>query len=167
MRARSWMAALALIVATSIIIGRGTFERVEPGPGTGSKYKPRQSQEADAPKPSDACLPLVKLNLFITDLGQKGCEVEVKPANAGCKFKSPSPRHITAEGKTSFELKDVEIRRPDHNFTLAITVREPGQAAKTVYRNFRMADRPPSTPGTQPPPRLPRSPATSAPGWPA
>ena len=53
--------------------------------------------------------------------------------------------HVSSEGRTELELKDVEIRSADHTCTVAITVREPGQASKTIYRGFRMANRPAST----------------------
>jgi len=151
MRARSWMAALALIVGTSILIGRGlSAQGLSPAQPKSQKDEPKISQETqpqtEAPKSPDSRLALIKLNLVIAGLGQEGCEVEVKPANAGCKFRSPSPQHITSEGKTTFELKEVEIRSADRNFTMAITVREPGQPSKTVYRGFRMANRTPASP---------------------
>jgi hypothetical protein len=145
MRARSWMAALALIVGTSIFIGRGlSAQRLGAAQQSVQKDEPKKSPEtrpqAEAPKPPDSQRALIKLNLLIEGLGQEGCDVEVKPGNAGCKFRLPSPQHITASGKATFELKEVEIRSADHNFTMAITVREPGQPAKTVYRGFRMTN---------------------------
>ena len=36
------------------------------------------------------------------------------------------------------ELKDVELRGADRVCAVAITVLEPGQSAKTVYRGFRL-----------------------------
>ena len=148
MRARSWMAALALIVGTSILIGRGlSAQGLSSAQQKVQENEPKKSQESrpqtESPKPPDSHVALIKLNLLIAGLGQDGCDVEVKPANAGCKFRAQSSQHITSEGKATFELKEVEIRSADHNFTMAITVREPGQAAKTVYRGFRMANRTP------------------------
>jgi hypothetical protein len=40
------------------------------------------------------------------------------------------------------ELRDLELRGADHTCTLAITVCEPGQSPKTLYRGFRLASRP-------------------------
>ena len=171
MRVRSWMAALALIVGASILIGRGlSAQGLNPPQEKRQKNEPKPSPESspetEEPKPSDSRIALVKLNLLIAGLGQNGCEVEVKPANPGCKFRVPSVQHITSEGKAIFELKDVEIRSADHTFTMAITVREPGQAAKTVYRGFRMANRTATSAGRHRQPRpFPPSPAISAPGW--
>ncbi|MGP0062310.1 MAG: hypothetical protein ACLQGP_01745 [Isosphaeraceae bacterium] len=150
MRVRSWMAALALIMGTSILIGRGlSAQGLSSAQQKGQDAEPKKSgetrSEADASKPPDSRLPVVKLNLLIAGLGQQGCDIEVKPANAGCKFRLPSPQHISSEGKAAFELKDVEIRSADRTFTMAITVHEPGQAAKTVYRGFRMANRAPAS----------------------
>jgi hypothetical protein len=149
MRARSWMAALALIVGTSILIGRGlSAQGLGPAKEKGQKNEQKKPQETqaqtEAPKPPDAQFALIKLNLLIAGLGQEGCDVEVRPANAGCKFRIPTSQHITSEGKAMFELKEVEIRSADHTFTMAITVREPGQPSKTVYRGFRMANRTPT-----------------------
>ena len=39
------------------------------------------------------------------------------------------------------ELQNVELRGADRTCTVAITVRESGQAAKTVYRGFRLPSR--------------------------
>jgi hypothetical protein len=146
MRARSWMAALALIVGASVVIGRGlSAQGLSPAQEKSQKTEPKPSPETrpqtEVPKPPDSRFALIRLNLLIAGLGQDGCDVEVKPANAGCKFRTPSSQHITSEGKATFELKDAEIRSADHTFTVAITVREPDQAAKTVYRGFRMANR--------------------------
>jgi hypothetical protein len=39
------------------------------------------------------------------------------------------------------DLHDVELRGADHMCTMAITIREAGQAPKTIYRGFRLANR--------------------------
>jgi hypothetical protein len=141
------MAALGLIGMTSILIGRGLSAQ---GPGSAQKPglakehgKPREMpSRTDAPKakPSNSHFPRVQLALVIEGLGKAGGDVEIKPANAGCKFRVPSPQHVRAEGQVKIELKDVEIRGADHTCTVAITVREPGQSPKTVYRGFRLAN---------------------------
>jgi hypothetical protein len=157
MRARSWMAALGLIGVTSILIGRGLSAQ---GPGSaqtpGSAKDREKTQEMpsrpDAPKPmaraSDSHFDRVQLNLVIQGLGKSGGDVEVKPANAGCKFRVPPPQHVSTGGQAKMELKDVEIRGADHTCTVAITVREPDQPAKTVYRGFRLTNQQTKRPAT-------------------
>ncbi len=100
MRARSWMAALGLIGVTSILIGRGLSAQ---GPGSAQKPGPAKDHEkpqempsrTDAPKPkarpSDSHFARVQLNVVIAGLGKDGGDVEVKPANAGCKFRARLP----------------------------------------------------------------------------
>jgi len=149
MRARSWMAALALIGGTLILIGRGLSAQ---GPGSAQKPGPTKEHEKPQempsqtgtpqakPKPSNTPFPRVQLNLVIAGLGNQGCDVEVKPANAGCKFRVLAPQHVSSGGQAKLELKDVEIRGADHTCTVAITIREPGQSPKTVYRGFRLTN---------------------------
>lgn len=102
--------------------------------------------EADAPKPeaekpekpdSDAKGRTVKLQLVIGGLGAGGCDVEVKPGNAACRFKKQR-LHVASDGKLTFVFREVEVRSVDRNCTFAITMSEKGQAPKTVYRGFRM-----------------------------
>jgi hypothetical protein len=147
MRARSWMAALALIGVTSILIGRGLSAQ---GPGSAQKSGQTKDREKPQPMPAgtaatkpqaksaDSHFARVQLNLVIEGLGKAGGDVEVRPANPGCKFRILSPQHVPSEGHAKLELKDVEIRGADHTCTVAITVREPGQPPKTVYRGFRL-----------------------------
>jgi hypothetical protein len=143
------MAALALLGGTSIVVGRGLLAEVPVPPpaqqpvgdqtqGRDHGPPPAPSQ-AQAPKPSEATFPTVRLNLVIAGLGRAGCDVEVKPANAGCKFHTAAPRHVPSDGRAILELRDVELRGADHTCTLAI---KPGQSPKTLYRGFRLAGRP-------------------------
>jgi hypothetical protein len=94
----------------------------------------------------------VQLDLVIAGLGQAGCDVEVKPGNASCKFRALNERgaeagqHVPSDGRAHLQLRDVELRGADRTCTVAITVREPGQASKTIYRGFRIAP-PRSIPG--------------------
>jgi hypothetical protein len=53
-----------------------------------------------------------------------------------------APQHVSSEGHAFLELRDVELRGVDRTCAVAITVREPGQEPKTVYRGFRIASRP-------------------------
>jgi hypothetical protein len=154
MRARSWMAALALIGATSILIGRGLSAQAPPSSEEPSSSKAAQDQHqkpgAASPKDEQSSraqpekhkapesnFPNVQLNLVIAGLGTEGCEVEVKPANAGCKFRTSAAQHVASDGHATVKLRDVELRSADKTFTMAITVREPGQPPQTVYRGFR------------------------------
>ena len=92
MRARSWMAALALIAGSLIAVGRAVPALVSsPTQDQGQsqdikKVEPR-SPSVD-PKPPDSRIPSVQLNLVIAGLGREGCDVEVKPGNASCKFRA-------------------------------------------------------------------------------
>ncbi|APW60987.1 hypothetical protein [Paludisphaera borealis] len=81
--------------------------------------------------------PSIELRLVIGGLGSGGCDVEVKPGNAACRFKSQT-RHVASDGKLTLVFRDVEVRSVDRNCTFAITMRESGQEPKTVHRGFRM-----------------------------
>jgi hypothetical protein len=156
MRARSWMAALALIGAASVLmIGRGLSAQARgptQEPGQAKEAKGAQAQEKSAhqsakdepksdsqpeKKASASQFPAIQLNLVIAGLGADGCDVEVKPANAGCRFRPTSTEHVTSDGRATIKLRDVELRGADKTCTMAITVREPGQPPQTIYRGFR------------------------------
>jgi hypothetical protein len=159
MRVRSWMAALAL-TAAAIPIGRGlsawgqgTTQSSAPAKASQEKPatdtgRPRGEQKSDAAagkKSTGSNLPTIQLNLAIAGLGVKGCDVEVKPANAGCRFRPLPSTHVHSDGRAAVNLRDVEIRGADKMCTVAITVREPGQPAHTIYRGFRMSSIKPGT----------------------
>lgn len=80
----------------------------------------------------------VELRLVIGGLGVEGCDVEVKPGNAACRFKKKTS-HVPSNGKVTLEIREVELRGVDRNCTFAIVLREKGQEPKTVYRGFRLA----------------------------
>lgn len=151
MRVRSWMAALALIGASSILIGRGLSAQ---GPGEARETSPtksraqanveakpaRQEPAAEAgrePARSGTKVPRIHLKLAIAGLGAQGCEVEIKPANPSCKFRPAPLVHVKSDGHATVELRDVELRGADRTCSMAITVREPGQKPQTIYRGFR------------------------------
>ena len=50
-------------------------------------------------------------------------------------------QHVSSVGDAVLELQNVELRGADRTCTVAITVRESGQAPKTVYRGFRLPPR--------------------------
>jgi hypothetical protein len=160
MRARSWMAALALIAGTSIAVGHAMpalspkDDQVKDQPPT-VNVTTRPEPAAD-PTPPESVIPAIRLSLKIAGLGREGCDVEVKPGNASCRFRVVHPakdratagkgqqstQHVSSGGDASLELRDVELRGADRTCTVAITVRESGQEPKTVYRGFRIASRP-------------------------
>jgi hypothetical protein len=160
MRARSWMAALALIAGTSIAVGRAM-----PASSPIEDHGQEQPQQDDRPaarsqttdaKPADKPIKAVVLILEIAGLSPEGCDVEVKPGNASCRFQAinmtknggnlerakEGAQHVSSLGKAVLELQNVELRGADRTCTVAITVRESGQTPKTVYRGFRLPARP-------------------------
>ena len=114
MQGRSWMAALAL-VAGSI----------------GATEAPSKAQAPPAPHK-------VILRLNIRGLGRAGCDVDIKPAHAGCTFR-PRVQHVGSDGKVRIDLDDVRSTGADRDCSFAITIREPGHADKTVRRGFQLA----------------------------
>jgi hypothetical protein len=159
MRARSWMAALALIVGTSIAVGRA-MPASSPVDDNGQGQHPlndppaARSRTAD-PKPAEQPIKAIVLNLEIAGLSREGCDVDVKPGNASCRFQAinmtrtggklvrakDGAQHVSSVGHAVLELQNVELRGADRTCTVAITVRESGQAPKTVYRGFRLPPR--------------------------
>ena len=152
MRVRSWLAALALVAGTSIAVGRAmpalvTTQASDNGKAVDAE-KAKPQPESPSPKPSGMRVPSVQLNLRVAGLTSKGCDIQVKPGNASCKFstiyekRGENRQFIAADGFSRLELRDVELRGADRTITVAITVREPGQAAKTFYRGFRLTTKP-------------------------
>jgi hypothetical protein len=148
MRARSRMAALALVVGTSFAVGRAMPALVanqtsDKGQATETeKFKsPPADQGAKSPRTTIAS---IELNLVIAGLGTDGCDVEIKPGNASCKFRpvygksGERSQHVSKDGYAKLALRDVELRGADRTCAVAITVREPNQTAKTFYRGFRL-----------------------------
>ena len=114
MQGRSWMAALTLVAG---IIG-----------ASGARSK------AEAPPAAHK----VSLRLNIAGLGRAGCDVDVKPAHAGCMFR-PRVQHVKSDGKVRIDLDDVRSTGADRDCSFAITIREPGHADKTVRRGVQLA----------------------------
>lgn len=152
MRVRSWMAALAL-TAAAIPIGRGltawgqgTTQSSAPATASGKKSatdagKTRHAtpkNSATAKTPAGSRSPIIELTLAIAGLGAQGCDVEVKPANAGCRFRPLPSTHVPPTGQVTVSLCDIELRGADKMCTVAITVHEPGQPARTIYRGYRL-----------------------------
>ena len=156
MRARSWMAALALIVGTSIAVGRAmpAASSAEDPPQAPSQptEPPRAGSQTSNAKPAEETIKTVLLNLEIAGLGREGCDVEVTPGNPSCRFRAVNitrdggklvrtkagAQHVTSIGHAVLELQNVELRGADRTCMVKITVRESGQPAKTVFRGFRL-----------------------------
>jgi hypothetical protein len=149
MRVRSWMAALALVVGISIAVGRAmpvpetAVQPPEKSNADGAE-QPKTPPAAKSTKASPSRIPSVQLSLVIAGLGPKGCDVQVKPGNASCKFsavygkRKEDRQFVPSDGRANLELRDVELRGADRTITFAITVHEAGQAPKTFYRGFRL-----------------------------
>lgn len=145
MQGRSWMAALTIaasLAAAAVTAGEGDKPSTIPG------NKPPASAPARAPaaapgKPEAKAVPgpanahTVKLDLKIAGLTPKGCDVEIKAAHAGCKFKTRK-EHVDSRGMLVVELDDVEILNADRDCSFAITIREAGQTEKTWRRGIRV-----------------------------
>jgi hypothetical protein len=146
------MAALVLVVGTSIAVGRAM-------PALEMSTADDKGKAADAPKtksPSEKAgsktpatrVPAAQLDLVVAGLGSEGCDVQVKPGNASCKFsavykkRGENHQFVPSDGYASLELRDIELRGAYRTITVAITIREKGQAAKTFYRGFRLKSKP-------------------------
>jgi hypothetical protein len=156
MRARSWMAALALIAGTSIAVGRAmpASSQAEDN-GQGQSKQPATRSQSTETRPAEKPIKAIVLNLEIAGLSREGCDVEVAPGNASCRFQvinmtrsagklvraKDGAQHVSSVGHAVLELQNVELRGADRTCTVAITVRESGQAPKTVYRGFRLSPR--------------------------
>jgi hypothetical protein len=142
------MAALALVVGTSFALGRAVPALVAnqtPDKTQANETESVKSQPKDqGPKSPRTTLASIELNLVIAGLGTDGCDVEIKPGNASCKFRpvygkrGENHQHVANDGRAKLELRDVELRGADRTCTVAITVREPRQTARTFYRGFRL-----------------------------
>ncbi|WP_422926833.1 hypothetical protein [Singulisphaera sp. PoT] len=104
---------------------------------------PGRTRAADNPAPQE-----VRLDLRIAGLTSSGAEIEVKPAHAGCRF-TPVVDRVTSKGEKLIKLADVRTNSADRECAFSITIREPGQATRTVKRGLRLANpKGPSTPST-------------------
>jgi hypothetical protein len=123
----------ALTLATGIL---STAVRADDSSGT--VMPPAQA----TPPATTAAIPgatyKVQLALRVAGLTSRGCEVEVKPAHPGCSFKT-IVEHIGPDGMANLRVDDVRTVSADHDCTFAITIREAGQTARTVYRGMRLS----------------------------
>ncbi|WP_205678635.1 hypothetical protein [Aquisphaera insulae] len=134
MQLRSRMAAVVLVAgATHLLIGPARAQKSDETKPAGA------SREAAAPAdPAGTCQ--VDLNLNIAGLGAEGCDVDVKPGNRSSRFKGQH-HHVASNGKASLKFRGVEVLGADRTCSFAITVHEPGQEPRTIYRAFRINGR--------------------------
>jgi hypothetical protein len=145
MQGRSWMAASPISASLILILGLAGHTFPAQAQTQADDPKPRGKPELKPVEPATTTPTyVVELDLKIAGLGKKGCDIEIKPGNSGCKFK-PVTQHIEADGKATIKFKDIETQSADRDCTFAITVHEPGQAEKTVKRGLRLKS--PGTPG--------------------
>ncbi len=167
MRARSWMAALALIGASSILHRTGISAQAPGRRRSRARRKRRRrrrtGRRAGSPKPARSPSPGLSPRSArrprrnsppssstspIAGLGTDGCDVEVKPANAELQVPAVGRRSTsppTARPRSSCATSSSAA--PTRRAPMAITVREPGQPPQTIYRGFRPGS---SKPGSVP-----------------
>jgi hypothetical protein len=140
MRLRFWSAsALAAGFVTALIFVRPIFgQDAKPAPASATATKSSPKPDDSAPTVAKAKGRAIDLKLAIAGLSSKGCEVDVKPGNPACVFK-PQTLRVKPDGQVTVSLKEVEIRGADRNCSIALTIREEGQPAKTIYRGYRVA----------------------------
>ncbi len=151
MQGRSWMAAASFPFTANALLLLG----VALGLGGPVPSRAEDAKRSAAPAPATPPTPhepatapaKVVLEVRISGLGPRGCDVEVAPGSSDCQFRSVV-QHVTPAdysfGK-KIVLDDVRATSTDRYCIFAITIREPGQSVKTVRRGLRLvgtADRP-------------------------
>jgi hypothetical protein len=145
MQIKSWAVAVAIIAGLTFAVSQVlAMKPAEPAgdPPAAPPAKAAEAASTDSTAPKTSLkTPLIKLSLNVTGLDRGGCDVEIKPGNAACKFRPVSKIHVTSDGKAEIELRNVEIRGSDRLLSVVITIREAGQQSKEVYRAFRLSAR--------------------------
>lgn len=116
MQGRSWMAALTVAVGIVLPLARPAMAAEKPATKSNTVY----------------------LQLRIAGLEREGCDVEVKPGHPGCQF-STVRKHVDGTGLQTLRLDDVKTSSADRECAFSITIREAGQATRTVRRGLRLA----------------------------
>jgi hypothetical protein len=145
MQGRSWMAALTFTASALLGLGLGsgvTSTSRADDPKSTTLPKP----PAPAPSPSESGKSKVKLDLAIAGLGPKGCDIEIAPGHLGCQFR-PVSLHLNDPHDSRREIlfEDVRATGADRYCLFAITIREPGQPAKTIRRGLRLVEAAPAS----------------------
>ncbi len=138
MRIGSRMAALASGFLLAIWVSPHSLaQEPRPAESTPPANRPKSAPSAQS----------FELRLVIAGLGRDGCDVDVKPGNPSCKFRAVNDQgkdgrqHVPPTGQLALQLKEIEIEGADRTCSLAITIHEPGQPRKTIYRGFRFPKR--------------------------
>jgi hypothetical protein len=147
MKVRSWMAVVVLAGGTTgaLVVSshaqKSTPNANQEKAGSPQAQNPEKAQGGKDQKKSDSSTSYsLELNLMIAGLGRDGCDVEVKPGNRSSRFQ-PQVQHVGSHGKSTLVFRDIELRGADRTCTFAITLREAGQEARTIYRGFRIVSR--------------------------
>lgn len=125
MQGRSWMACGMLAVGSWLALV-STTPAADPAPGRAASNK-------------------LLLQIRVAGIGTSGCDLEIKPAHAGCSFK-PIKMHVARGVKVEIPAFEVKSSSADRDCTVAITVSEPGQAPRTIRRGLRLAAPQPGKP---------------------
>ena len=87
----------------------------------------------------------VNLEVRVSGLGKEGCEIEIKPAHPGCKFKAVTKKVVVPRAADVLKLGTIAIvaesTSADHDCVFAITIKEPGRPPKTSRRGVRLSPR--------------------------
>jgi hypothetical protein len=134
------MAALTIAAGVFTVTALSIAAPVQDNPADGAPASASGAAEGGAVEKTKANpnAHKVKLELRIAGLGPQGCDVEIKPGHPGCKFQTKT-RHVDARGWATLLFNDVQLLNADRDCTFAITIREPGQAERTVRRGLRLA----------------------------
>ncbi|WP_406696898.1 hypothetical protein V5E97_38525 [Singulisphaera sp. Ch08] len=116
MQGRSWMAALTVAVGIVLPLARQANADEKPATKGNTVY----------------------LQLRIAGLDRDGCDVEIKPSHSGCQFRTVR-QHVDQTGLQTLRLDDVKTSSADRECAFSITIREAGQATRTVRRGLRLA----------------------------
>ena len=111
----------------------------------GSWIAPARASDDPAPIKKKVQLAF-RLDWFSAD----GAEIEVKPANAACKFETikfkTKSRKVSSDGLIRLDPIDIETQTADGSCSFLINIKEPGQPDKVVRRTLRMTGNPKADP---------------------
>lgn len=153
MQVRSWMAALLVLAGTTgsqmvEVRAQGSAPVQKPQKDS-NQARSRQSAQNSDETPEKPGAYAVRMRLTVAGLGRNGCDVDVNPGNRSCRFRTQTV-HVNSDGVVKLLFRDVELRGADRNCMFSITLREPGQDSRTVYRGFRIASKSNDPPSKQP-----------------
>jgi hypothetical protein len=130
MQGWSRMAALTLVAASTFV----------------ATVSSRETLAGDEPaKAQPTAQGKVNVKLVISGLKASDFEVEVKPGNGACSFKTQTTK-IAGNAESYVEVKlnalDVITTSADRECSLAITIKEAGQVDRFARRGFRLSSSP-------------------------